>query len=110
MLHHFSLIASSENIVPFYCKLGFTVKRRIDRAEDTVVLMYGHGVGLEIFLDPRHPKRPNPEPLGIRNISFIVDDLVAYAAEKNITIKFDWNNEKYVEIQDPDGNIIQLHE
>ena len=101
-IHHFSIIASSEASVEFYTKLGFQECRRIKREYDTVVLMDGFGIGLEVFIDPRH-KRMKEEPLGFRTLSLIVDRLDG-------TVMTDWNGERYVNISDPDGNTIQLHE
>lgn len=71
-IHHFSIIASSEASVEFYTKLGFQEYKRIKRDYDTVVLMDGFGVGLEIFIDPRHCK-VKEEPLGFRTLSLKVD-------------------------------------
>ena len=56
-VHHFSIIASSEESVGFYEKLGFRENKRIERTYDTVVLMSGYGIGLEVFIDPSHPGR-----------------------------------------------------
>ena len=56
-VHHFSLIASSEASIDFYSSLGFREYKRIERKYDTVVLMNGHGMGLEIYIDPSHPPR-----------------------------------------------------
>lgn len=112
-IHHFSLIVSSEESVYFYKRLGFKVRQEIPRSEDTVILMDGFGVGLELFLDPRHQRRQKPEPLGLRSISFNVDSIDSTALSLNIKvddIKTDWFGEKYLNISDPDGNIIQLHD
>ena len=51
-IHHVSIIASSEASVEFYTKLGFQEYKRIERDYDTVVLMDGFGIGLEVFIDP----------------------------------------------------------
>ena len=104
-IHHISIIASSEPSVEFYAKLGFQVYKRINRKHDTVVLMDGFGIGLEIFIDPRH-SRPIEEPLGFRRLSLKVDSLDGIDG----TVMTDWNGERYVNISDPDGNVIQLHE
>lgn len=56
---------------------------------------------------------PTPEPLGLRSISFNVDKLEETALSldsKACVIKKDWFGEKYLNITDPDGNVIQLHE
>jgi len=104
-IHHFSIIASSEKSVEFYAKLGFQEYKRIERAYDTVVLMDGFGAGLEIFIDPRH-SRSSMEPLGLRTLSLKVDNLDGIEG----IMLTDWNGERYVNIADPDGNLIQLHE
>lgn len=101
-IHHFSIIVSSEASVEFYTKLGFHEHKRIKRDYDTVVLMNGFGTRLEVFIDPRH-SRPKEEPLGFRTLSLKVDSLDG-------TVMTDWNGESYVNIADPDGNVVQLHE
>ena len=112
-IHHFSIIASSEESVNFYEKLGFREKRMIKRSYDTVVLMDGYGIGLEIFIDPSHPVREKPEPLGLRNISLRVDDVEKTAMELGLEkaeIQTDWSGNRYCVIADPDGNVVQLCE
>jgi catechol 2,3-dioxygenase-like lactoylglutathione lyase family enzyme len=111
-IHHFSLIASSRKTVSFYEKLGFLAKREIVRVYDTVVLMECNGVGLEVFIDPRHPRREANEPLGLRCISLSVDDIDKAAKQWQIPsdqIKMDWSGDRYFNIADPDGNTVQLH-
>lgn len=113
MIHHFSLIASSEESVDFYASLGFVEGKRINRTYDTVVLMKGHCTGLELFIDPRHPRREGIEPLGLRNISIQVEDLDGWCEEHNCdpaSIETDWNGERFVFVVDPDGNSVQIHE
>lgn len=105
VIHHFSIIASSEASVEFYTKLGFQETKRIKREYDTVVLMDGYGIRLEVFIDPRH-SRSKEEPLGFRTLGLKVDSLDGIDG----TVMKDWNGEKYVNIADPDGNIVQLHE
>ncbi len=112
-IHHISLIVGSEETIDFYKDLGFKVFRTINRSQDKVILMNGLGIGLELFLDARHQRRPNPEPLGLRSISFIVEDIDSTAISlgcDTVNIKLDWFGAKYLNIADPDGNIIQLHE
>ena len=104
-IHHISIIASSEKSIEFYTKLGFQENKRIKRNYDTVVLMAGYGIGLEIFIDPRH-KRFDGEPLGFRTLSLKVDRLDEFGGHVNT----DWNGERYFNIVDPDGNVVQLHE
>ena len=74
-VHHFSIISSSEDSVGFYEKLGFREYKRVERKFDTVVLLNGHGIGLEIYIDPSHPPRERPEPLGPRHLSLRVDEI-----------------------------------
>lgn len=108
-IHHFSLIATSEETIKFYKKLGFMEERRIEREYDTVVLLRGYDIGLEIFIDPRHPKREGTEPLGLRQLSFRVDNLEKTTGE-SLEISTDWNGNRYCVIVDPDGNTVQLCE
>ncbi len=74
-IHHASIISSSGSSVSFYEMLGFREHFRKNRAYDTVVIMNGHGIQLEIFVYPTHPPRSaSPENTGIRYLSFEVDD------------------------------------
>ena len=113
-IHHFSIIASSESTIEFYSKLGFKEYFRLERTYDTVVLMNGHGIGLEVFIDPRHPPRAiNPENIGFRNLALRVDKLDTTIKELGIEagpIMNDWFGIKFCFITDPDGLPIQLHE
>lgn len=83
-IHHLSFIESSRKTILFYENLGFLVKKEIIRSYDTVVLMEGYGIGLELFIDSSHPRREAPEPLGMRCISFSVDDIENAAKEWSI--------------------------
>lgn len=109
-IHHFSLIASSEESVAFYKRLGFSEERRIEREYDVVVLMRGFDVGLEIFVDPRHPKREGIEPLGLRSLALKVDRIEDIAGEIGVETLTDWNGNRYCVITDPDGTTVQLCE
>ena len=113
-IHHFSIIASSENSIDFYERLGFHEYFRRERDYDVVVLMNGHGFGLEVFIDPSHPPRAiNPENIGFRNLALRVDKLETTIRELNLEagpIMEDWVDERYCYIKDPDGLPIQLHE
>lgn len=112
-IHHFSIIASSEKSIDFYVSLGFKEERRITRSYDTVVLMSGFGFGLEIFIDPKHPGRETPEPLGLRSLSLRVDrieETIRGLGLDSVEIMTDWNRKRYVIIKDPDGNAVQLCE
>ena len=104
-IHHFSIIASSEASVEFYTKLGFKENKRIKRDYDTVVLMDGYGIGLEIFIDPRHCRSVD-EPLGFRTLSLKVDRLDGIDG----TVMPDRNGERYMNLADPDGNTVHIHE
>ena len=112
-IHHLSIIVSSEESVKFYQKLGFAEERRIERSYDTVVLMSGYGVGLEVFIDPKHPRKGEMEPLGLRNLSLRVNELEETVRElglEDAEINTDWNGKRYCVITDPDGNAVQLCE
>lgn len=112
-IHHFSIIASSEESIDFYVSLGFIEERRITRTYDTVVLLNGFGIGLEIFIDPKHPEKRIPEPLGLRSLSLRVDRLEETVRElglDSVEINTEWNDKRYVIIKDPDGNAVQLCE
>ena len=109
-LDHISLIISSEKNLQFYEKLGFTIRNKIERKNDTVVFMECGRTILEIFIDPTHPKRINdPETMGLRHIAFIVeriDDIDFYIKE----IGTDFFGRRYTFITDPDGQPIELIE
>ncbi len=112
-VHHYSLIASSDASIDFYVKLGFHEYKRIERKYDTVVLLNGHGMGLEVYIDPNHPPRSTPEPLGMRNLSLRVDNLERTVVELNCEsgpIMNDWLGIRFCFILDPDGLAVQLHE
>ena len=73
-VHHFAIIASSEASVDFYKRLGFQEMFRRERKNDTVVLLYGHGFQIELFIDPNHPDRAtSPENMGLRHLALRVD-------------------------------------
>lgn len=110
-IHHFSIIVSSEESIEFYSKLGFNEMKRVEREYDTVVLMSGYGFALELFVDPAHPSRPNPEPLGLRNLSLKVDSCEEISREFSCRpIQQDWFGVNYCITTDPDGLPIQFHE
>ena len=112
-VHHYSLIASSEASVCFYSSLGFREHQRIERKYDTVVLLNGHGIGLEIYIDPSHPHRERPEPLGPRHLSLRVDNVEKTVEELGLEagpIMTDWTGERFCFVADPDGLPVQLHE
>jgi len=111
-LHHFSMIASSELSISFYEKLGFSVFFKKERENDTVVVMSGHNIQLEFFIDPSHPKRAcDPENLGLRGLSFKVDDFEGVRTQFECgPVLNDWFGQKYCVTYDPDGLPVQLHE
>ena len=112
-VHHFAVIASSEESLAFYEKIGFVTFKRIERKRDTVVLLYGHGIQLEIFVDASHPPRDLPEPLGLRHLALRVDDIEQTSKDLGLDIgpvMTDWVGARYCFIKDPDGNKIELHE
>ena len=113
-IHHVSIIVSSEESIRFYSKLGFREYKRIERKYDTVVLMYAHGIGVEIFIDPTHPPRAiKPENLGLRQLSLRVDKLEDTLEELKLEagpIMNDWVGVRFCFVADPDGLPIQLHE
>lgn len=110
-IHHFSIIASSEESITFYSALGFRENKRIERGYDTVVLMEGNGVGLEVFVDASHSPASS-EPLGLRYLSLRVDDIEKTMEELRMSgkVQTDWNGKRYAIITDPDGNEVQLCE
>ena len=112
-VHHLAIIVSNEECVMFYRKMGFDVFKRIERKYDTIVLMRGYGLRLELFVDPNHPSRPNLEPLGLRHLALKTDDIektVQMLGVEIDAIREDWLGEKYCFVADPDGNMIELHE
>ena len=112
-IHHFAIIVSSEECIAFYHRLGFEVFKRIEREYDTVVLLRGHGVQLEVFIDANHPSRPKKEPLGLRHLALKVDKIEEMSRELGLAIgpiMNDWVGAKYCFTTDLDGNTIELHE
>ena len=111
-IHHFSIIASSEKSIEFYHSLGFQETFRKDRGYDKIVLLEGYGLGLEIFIDPTHPKRATkPENLGLRLLSLKVDNCADIRELYDCgPIMNDWFGVRYCLTADPDGIPIQFHE
>ena len=117
-VHHIAIIVSSENSLLFYKKLGFSETFRKIRNYDTIVLMDGYGIQLEIFIDPRHPSHKDGinEPIGLRHFALKVDSLEITINELGLEskdvgqIKLDWIGIRYCFIKDPDGLTIELHE
>ena len=113
-IHHFAIIASSEASVDFYKKLGFQELFRKERNYDTVVLLEGYGIQLEIFVDPNHPKRAtNPENIGLRHLALKVENIESTAKALDLDIgpiMNDWLGVRFSFTSDPDGLPIELHE
>ena len=124
-VHHIALIVSSESSLQFYRLLGFQETFRKVRKDDTVVLMDGHGIQLEIFIDPRHPQHPSGmnEPIGLRHFALMVDGRLEDEIErlKSVfscagfdiefgTIMEDWTGVRFCFMKDFDGVNIELRE
>lgn len=113
-VHHFAIIASSEESVAFYARLGFRETYRRDRKYDTVVLMEGHGMQIEMFVDPNHPERAtHPENMGLRHLALRVTSIEDTAAALGLEIgpvMNDWVGVRFAFTADPDGLPIELHE
>ena len=113
-IHHFAIIASSEESVHFYEKLGFHETFRRERKYDTVVLLEGYGMQIEMFVDPNHPEREtNPENMGLRHLALKVEKVEETVEELGLeigSIMNDWVGVRFAFTADPDGLPIELHE
>lgn len=111
-IHHFSIISSSDKSVAFYESLGFSEILKKKREYDTIVLMEGYGVEIELYIDPIHPKRAtNPENIGLRNFALKVDSCQEIKNHYDCgAIQQDWFGKNYCFTFDPDGLPIQFHE
>ena len=113
-IHHFAIIAGSEESVRFYTKLGFRETYRRVRDYDTVVLLDGYGMQIEMFVDPNHPKRAtNPENMGLRHLALKVENIESAAEKFGLEIgpiMNDWCGVRFAFAADPDGLPIELHE
>ena len=113
-IHHFAIISSSEASVDFYKRLGFGEIFRKERQNDTVVLLEGHSVEIEIFIDPTHPKRATtPENMGLRHLALKVENIENTAEKLGLEIgpiMNDWVGVRFAFTTDPDGLPIELHE
>ena len=113
-IHHLAIIASSEVSVNFYKKLGFRETYRNERKYDTIVLLNGYGMQLEIFVDPNHPERAtNPENKGFRHLALKVEKLEDTVKDLGLEvgpIMHDWVGIRFTFTTDPDGLPIELHE
>ena len=118
-VHHFAIIVSSEASVEFYTQLGFKETYRRNRKYDTVVLLNGYGVQIEMFVDANHPDRAtSPENIGLRHLALrvrTIEDTVDKLRSSGLAfevgpIESDWVGERFCFITDPDGVPIELHE
>lgn len=113
-VHHVAIISSSKESVKFYEKLGFKPFFERERQNDTVILLYGHGIQIEIFIDPSHPPyAAAPENIGLRHIALKVDNIEKTAEDLELTIgdiKKDWTGIRFAYTKDPDGLSVELHE
>ena len=115
-IHHVAIIVSSEKSIYFYKHLGFIESFRKKRLNDTVVLMDGYGIQLEIFIDSRHSKTLGLEPIGFRHLALRVDNIERTIEELKLPLSDvgeilnDWTGIRFCFIKDPDGLVIELHE
>lgn len=113
-VHHFAIISSSEVSVDYYKKLGFREIHRKQRNYDTVVLLEGYGVQIEMFVDSNHPRRATkPENIGLRHLALQVDSIEKTVEELGLDIgpvMNDWVGVRFCYITDPDGLPIELRE
>ena len=113
-VHHFPIIASLEESVRFYTKLGFCETYSKERKYDMVVLLNGHGMQIEMFVGSNHPERAtNPENMGLRHLALKVDNIEETVEKLDLEIRpimNDWVGVRYAFTADPDGLPIELHE
>ena len=111
-LHHAAIIVSSEKSVDFYTRLGFAVRKRIDRPNDQIVLMTGNRMELELFIDPTHHARDeNPEQLGLRHLVFKVDSIEEVTKIFSCDpIRKNWEGQRFTFTRDPDNLVIEFLE
>lgn len=117
LLHHISIICSSEKSLIFYESLGFKEQKRTDRGYDIIVWMEGNSTKLEIFIDPTHPAHvTNPEAYGLRHIALCTENIekecdrlksLGYEPEP---IRITPDRKKMTFVKDPDGLPIELRE
>lgn len=115
-LHHIAIIVSSERSLDFYRLLGFQETFRKKRKYDTAVLLDGHGMQLEVFIDSSHPSHPETEPIGLRHFALHVDSLVdeierlGKAGVEIGPVMEDWTGVRFCFVKDFDGLLVELHE
>ena len=111
-IHHIAIISSTEKSVDFYKHLGFEEIFSKKREYDTIVLLEGYGIQLEMFIDSNHPERSvNPEMIGLRHLALKVDSCEEMSKTfKCGPIKKDWLGVSFCYTEDPDGLPIEFHE
>lgn len=115
-LHHIAIIVSSERSLDFYRWLGFQETFRKKRKYDTAVLLDGHGMQLEVFIDPSHPGRGEQEPIGLWHFALKVEKLgeeierLKGAGIEVGPIMSDWTGVRFCFVKDYDGLLVELHE
>ena len=118
-IHHIAIIIESIKSIEFYRLLGFEETFRKVRKTDTIVLMKGHGIQLEFFIDPSHQRIIGDTPIGLRHFALkvdcIKDELERLKKESIETIEFspimkDWLGKRFCHIKDYEGICIELHE
>ena len=111
-IHHIAIISSTEKSVEFYKRLGFNEIFRKNREYDTIVLLEGYGIQIEMFIDPNHPERSvNPERIGLRHLALKVDSCEEMSMKFRCgPIKKDWMGVNFCYTEDPDGLPIEFHE
>ena len=122
-IHHIAIIASDyDKAKEFYVdKLGFKVKREVERKEredNKEYLDGGENIEIELFIEKNPPKRlTRPEARGLRHLAFRVDDIFKSVEElkkrgiETEEIRIDPLNGKHMTFFfDPDGLPLELHE
>ena len=106
LLNHIAIIVSSEAGVEFYKSLGFDTVSQEDRGYDKLVYLSDGMTTLEVYIDPKHPKRITaPEALGLRHLGFMVEKIEEFGVE----VKEDKRG-KFCFLYDPDGLPIEIRE
>ena len=111
-VHHIAIISSTEKSIEFYKSLGFKEIFRKNREYDTIVLLEGYGIQLEMFVDPNYPERSvNPERIGLRHLALKVDSCEEMSRKFNCgPIRKDWMGVNFCYTEDPDGLSVEFHE
>lgn len=110
LLDYIAIIVSSEAGIEFYKELGFEVKSIEDRGYDKLVYLSDGMTTLEVYIDPKHPKRKTaPEALELRHLGFTVDKIEEFGRKWGVEVKSDKRG-KFLFIYDPDGLLIEIRE